>query len=399
LRAAHRNLLTAAASLIFCVLALEGLLRLMNYSGETYRRPDLDAGSRFVAGAHYRLTKEGGSEGYINSKGIRDYEYPYEKPPDTYRILVFGDSYTEALQVDLEDTFVKILEALLNEKPTGTSLRYEVLNMGVSGYGTANAYFLYTSEGVKYRPDLVILAFLTGNDFRNNLRELDRSPMRPYFISDEKGGLRADLSFREVLRERQSGWRGLLRKLKRKSYLLTLVAERAMLLSTPQRRNVILDKTNDLQLTHDWNIYLKERPPVWQEAVRVTELALLKFRDRVRSDGADFLLATLTNGPQLSDKLIPSLDRALGKGNYDLEKPDRELRRFLEEQGIDFIQLLPVFRARYEKTGTYYHGFASHGREGRDGHWNEKGHRLGAEVTHEFLLRYIKRKQAAGRVP
>jgi hypothetical protein len=100
-----------------------------------------------------------------------------------------GDSYTEAMQVDLEKSFVKILESLLKADPPDPALRYEVLNMGMSGYGTANEYFLYTSEGVRYNPDLLILAFVTGNDFRNNSRKLDRYPYRPYFVLDDDGKL------------------------------------------------------------------------------------------------------------------------------------------------------------------------------------------------------------------
>src|SRR5574337_1459165 len=33
----------------------------------------------------------------INSKGLRDVEHPYEKPPGVFRILVLGDSYMEGL--------------------------------------------------------------------------------------------------------------------------------------------------------------------------------------------------------------------------------------------------------------------------------------------------------------
>jgi hypothetical protein len=70
------NFLTAAAALLLFALALEGVLRLADYPGSPYTRPDLEAGARLVAGAHYKLRKEIGAEGCISSKGLRDYESP-----------------------------------------------------------------------------------------------------------------------------------------------------------------------------------------------------------------------------------------------------------------------------------------------------------------------------------
>ena len=52
----------------------------------------------------------------INSKGLRDNEYPYEKPDDTYRILMLGDSFTFGYGVNIEDTMAKVLEENLNKK-------------------------------------------------------------------------------------------------------------------------------------------------------------------------------------------------------------------------------------------------------------------------------------------
>src|SRR6266851_1141148 len=46
----------------------------------------------------------------INSHGFRDKERTYEKGKDVFRIVVLGDSFSEALQVPLEKTFPYILE-------------------------------------------------------------------------------------------------------------------------------------------------------------------------------------------------------------------------------------------------------------------------------------------------
>ena len=60
---------------------------------------------------------------------------------------MLGDSYTEALQVSLEETFTWRLEASLNKELAGRK-KVEVLNMGVSGYGTTEEYQLLLKYGL-----------------------------------------------------------------------------------------------------------------------------------------------------------------------------------------------------------------------------------------------------------
>jgi hypothetical protein len=70
----------------------------------------------------------------INRAGFRDHEYPLEKPPGVYRILVLGDSTTAGNGIaNLDRTYTKVLEKILNEDG---DRKFEVLNMGVGGYHT-----------------------------------------------------------------------------------------------------------------------------------------------------------------------------------------------------------------------------------------------------------------------
>ena len=52
----------------------------------------------------------------LNSLGYRDFEYSLERPNNTFRILMLGDSMTFGSGIDkISDTYPKQLEVLLNK--------------------------------------------------------------------------------------------------------------------------------------------------------------------------------------------------------------------------------------------------------------------------------------------
>ena len=67
-----------------------------------------------------------------------------------------------------EDTYASQLASLL--ATLRPNQRVEVINAGVSAWGSDQALLWYRNEGAKYEPDLVILGFFPGNDFL--IREL-----------------------------------------------------------------------------------------------------------------------------------------------------------------------------------------------------------------------------------
>ncbi len=95
---------------------------------------------------------------HINLKGLRDSDHLYERTNDTRRILVLGDSFAWGYGVEETQRFSQLLE---------TSMGVEVINAGVSGYSTDQELLWFREEGVKYKPDLVLLIF-AGNDIGDN---------------------------------------------------------------------------------------------------------------------------------------------------------------------------------------------------------------------------------------
>ena len=94
-----------------------------------------------------------GCDVLVNSLGLRDREYPMEKPPGTYRILTVGDSVTFGYGVAVEESYPKQLEEMLSEYGV------EVINLGLGGYDTINEAARLESLGVGLQPDLVLVGY------------------------------------------------------------------------------------------------------------------------------------------------------------------------------------------------------------------------------------------------
>jgi len=99
----------------------------------------------------------------INSRGLRDREYPELKPPDTYRIVMLGDSTTLGWGVEQDQTIPKILERELNRSPIAGYRRCEVLNSGVGNYDTVQEVAHYRTYDRALHPDLVILDYFIND--------------------------------------------------------------------------------------------------------------------------------------------------------------------------------------------------------------------------------------------
>jgi hypothetical protein len=88
------------------------------------------------------------------------------------RVLVLGDSYVWGLGVEQSKLF---------SAPDVHGTDQEILNFGVSGYGTDQEYLFYLRKGEKFDVDQVVLAFTPYNDVANNLASKQYSYLKPYF--------------------------------------------------------------------------------------------------------------------------------------------------------------------------------------------------------------------------
>lgn len=118
--------------------------------------------------AHYfHATPDYRNEFRINSKGVRsNEEIPYEKPEGEKRIVFLGDSFTIGYDATLEQSFAAQFESQLKAR----GIPAKVINLGVSGHGTAEELITLKAEGLKYQPDLVVVGWHQSTDFDDNVR-------------------------------------------------------------------------------------------------------------------------------------------------------------------------------------------------------------------------------------
>ena len=386
------NAFLVIAGTVIGILLLELALRAIDYSSPNFYRSDLYTGAALRAGAEGWWRKEGESYVKINSNGLRDREHQKPKPSGTFRIAVLGDSYAEAMQVPMEDTFWKVLELELQTCQAFQGRQIEVINFGVAGYGTAQELLTLRHRGWDYSPDLVLLAFLSGNDLRNNVRALEQDPMRPYFVYKDDT-LVLDASFQETLdwRFRQLVMRNGADWLIDHLRMFQLLNEARYFIKgriTQMNQNtlasgIVLNEAKvqpQREVGLDTMVYLEPTDPLWKEAWRVTEGLIVQMRNEVREKRADFIVVTLTNGDQVGLDPLQRSMYAQGLGVPDLLYPERRIKSLGDREGIPVLNLAQPFATYAEQHKVFLHGFKNGG-----GHWNAEGHHLAGKLIAEKI--------------
>jgi hypothetical protein len=355
--------------------------------------PDPVLGWRRPGGATFTLVRDGRPrEIRTNSEGFRDIERRRAKPPDSTRIVVLGDSFVEAVEVDSQATFPRLLEQRLTEG--SCTRRFEVLNFGMRGYGTAQEYLLLEHRVLPYQPDIVVLAFFVGNDvYDNGLQYSMRYRPRPgpFFRLDPVTGRlsRVDPPAEEVV-SAVLGHGLVERTLARiPRFLWGHVQLYGMVVSRLQRLPRVGDAIRAGGLggpmsPHEGDIFsAKENSkPELADAWRVTEAVLSAINGLVRANGSTLLVVLIPHPVQFPPYLRlyrERLDHQLVL--EDPDRPSRMLREMLGRLQISYMDLLPFFRTRLAGVS------APDLFRVQDGHFTERGHALVAELLHCELTR------------
>lgn len=109
---------------------------------------------------------------HFNNDSFKDrFDYPVNKQLGVYRIIALGDSNTEGKFINTDKSFPEQLEDLLNTQICQQISKFEVINLGVSGYDIQYSLERFKKRGAKYEPDLV-LWYISGPSFHKILEKI-----------------------------------------------------------------------------------------------------------------------------------------------------------------------------------------------------------------------------------
>ncbi len=306
-----------------------------------------------------RYLPQFGHEASFNSEGMRDREHELEKAAGTYRVLVLGDSFMEAMQVPFEASLPSLVERGLSER---TGRPVEVINGGTSGWGTDDQLRYYTQYAAKWKPDLILVAMTLHNDISDNLRE-DWHRM-------EDGALV------EQHREPKSYWA--YKKIQLKAFIATRFQTYTLWRKVRHRRE-IRDTGRELN-QHIVDLFHEPPSEKLARGFEMTEKLLGKLQ-AVAGPDTRVALLLLPLHVQLTDSAFTEfVDRAqVAPTAMQLDRPQRVMTEAAQRLGIPVIDLLPRFRAwSATRQEPLYIDW--------DGHWNQAGHRLASEVSAEGIV-------------
>ena len=370
--AGHAGLLVGG--LLIAALLAEAVIRITAPQRLESHRPIYVADSLLV----YRL-KQNYDASYhqpefsiheqTNDLGLRN-DPVGPKRPGVTRILGLGDSFCYSNSVQLRETFFKQLEDREREH---SGKEIEVINAAVPAYSTVQEYLYLRRDGMKLDPDVVVLGFYVGNDFQDSYELFDSTGLPTVDVVD--GELRANDRFPAARYEQQE------RVLRTATLSLRsfLASNSALYVFLRERFGEVL-----------WKAGLRNNPPPPDFCARVPSPAMRAGWAMTRSvldsmaalcsaQNVRFLIVVLPTQYQVHPDLWTHHFTTFGldPADYDLDRPQRLMREYCEEKGIDHVDVLPVMRA-HAASGHLFYPIASY--------MTPAGHRLVAEAVYARLM-------------
>ncbi len=381
-------LLSVAVGLIIAEIAI----RLAGIAPPEVRCYDALRGWRLRPGAIGLQRSEGQADVMINSGGFRGPEVSIAKPDGVVRIAVLGDSFAEAMQVPYSECFSAVAEYELAACTLLAARRVQVLDFGVSGYGTGQELLTLREQVWRYSPDVVVLAFFSGNDVSDNSATLDTESWlngekcRPHFaIHDDAAAVELD-DFRED--PLHNLWCQTVFAFNRFTIMDYLGQPFVAIHAALGLDHGLAARVAGSEPGLDDEIYGPPQTPQWQQAWTVTERLITEMSREVKARGALFLLVTLSTPVQVYPDPAYRASYLKAVGASDLFYPEHRLDVLGARDGFAVLNLAPVLQAYADRSRAFVHGFPNT-RKGT-GHWNALGHRLSGELIAQRVCGLLK---------
>lgn len=296
----------------------------------------------------------------INSIGLRDYEINQSELTSKSIIEFIGDSFTFGYGVYLEDTYHKKIESMLNKDKK----KFRTINLGFAdGAYTTDIQYLYLKEKwPSFNPKIVVLGYYVGNDIldfeKHNWTKQDAN-LNPltitsnFYYVDDKSRLRKWFEI-EV-------HKGFLYKMDR---ILSKYSHIWVFLKRAYIGLFLVDPVPN---------HLINYPEGYNKNLLKSERMLNQINKLTKSYNTTLIVLLIPTKTQILDSDWEIYKKFYGP-NVNRFNPQYNIITFCKNKNIRCIDLLPEFLG---KKDLYFK---------KEGHWNEKGHALAAQILYEYLV-------------
>lgn len=272
-----------------------------------------------------------------NSMGIRaDREFAFDKSEGVFRVILLGDSFTFGYGVEIDHTYGAVLDRILAEE----GIKAEVINLGVSGAGTAEELIMLNNVGLKFDPDMVIVGYC-WNDVTNDIWS------KLYTVGDQGQLIRDQDSYLPAMNVRDFLYSfGIYRFLAERSHLVCFLRDKV---SVAVQKSVKKKIQESAAPSHE------------SRQGQLTAALLDEIKRTSENNDASFCVLDIP-----SRRNVSGLPRAF----LTLVKED------------DIIDLRPVFEREKVTKKLYWTKSANH--------WTPAGHAIAAELLAGWIKTQIK---------
>lgn len=357
-----------AVALLLCELVVRVVRPQVLY----VTRDELPPSVRLPSASYTSVSPEWRTRVEINSLGFHDHEHDLERSGEALRVLVAGDSFSEAAQLPVEQVWWSLAGDRIGEE---LGRPVEVINCGMAGIGTATEWATYRTLGRRYEADVVLLPVYLENDIIDNSHELQGEPEHGLFYELADGELREMPLPPTSGRGESLVWRAshLLRFVGRLMYVRAEAAQRVAAGGGYPR---------DLQ------IYLADPPEAWERAWTLTEALVRAMVDDVTADGATLVASVIPGKLQVHGEHWDALLEAypvMAETSWDTLGPARRMKAILEGAHVPHLDLTPALQAAAASGPLYFEA---------DIHWTAEGNRVAAEATADLIAEVVGAEEA-----
>ena len=306
-----------------------------------------------------------------NQFGFNDRDYPLQKKPKIFRILVVGDSFGWVGGKDRN--YAAILEKLFQQH-YGRH-RVDVINAGYPMTHTAEQLNILKRYGLQYNPDLVLLGFFVGNDFIDANPNRKRIVVNDVYIDIDR---RYELTFFGYPIVFTSRFLHFVKQKFTVAKELLKSRNKAKTKTDGSRKEEAGTFTTDTFLKIEkerlefFNVE-KHRANKYHQQINYIFRSIDEMEQILRSRKIRFIVGIYPDEFQVNESLLNQIFSTfnLKKENYDIELAQKILIKHLDSRQIPYIDLMDEFRTEGKKQQLYLL---------RNTHWNDSGNELAANI-------------------